>query len=1007
MKQPYLAKLLFLLLFVCAGFTGAFAQTGSVSGRVVDEKSGGLPGVTVIIEGTTLGNSTNSDGTYSIQNVPAGPRTLVVSFVGYTTGRIPVTVVAGQNTAVASTTLNENTTLLNEAVVVGYGTVRKQDVTGSVTSVTSRDFVKGQITTPEQLISGKVAGVQITGSGGAPGAGSTIRIRGGSSLSATNDPLIVIDGVPVNGGEVSGTGNALNLINPNDIETFTVLKDASATAIYGSRASNGVIIITTKKGISGEKTRVNVSSQFSLAYNPKKFDVLSGDEFRALVNQQGTEDQKALLGTANTDWQDAIFRTAYTQDYNASITGSAGAVPYRVSLGHLNQDGVIKTNNFKRNSVSVGINPTLLDGHLRVDANIKGSWVDNRFVENGIVGNAISFNPTQPITQAGSPFDGYFEYYNTSPTGGITRVGLAPANPLARLQQRRDRSTVKRSIGNIALDYKLHFLPDLRANVNVGYDITRSNGNTYVAGNNAASEFNPNGPGGIDNRYAQDRDNKLLETYLNYTKDLGTAGRLELLGGYSYQDFLRNAPFFFGRRPNGDLINPAQLEAFADKSQYTLISYYGRLNYNFNDRYLFTATLRNDISSRFAEENRSGLFPAAALAWRIKGENFLANSTFLSDLKLRVGYGITGQQDIGNNDYPALARYINGESTVSYPVGGVYTIPVRRAPSDPNIKWEETTTYNAGLDYGFVDGRLTGTVDVYLRKTKDLLNEIEVPAGSNAANRLFTNVGSLENKGLELGLVGVVAQSTDFNWSLTANATFNRNKITKLTLNDNPNSLGSRVGGIGGGTGSLIQTNSIGFPTRSFFVLKQKYDTNGNIIVPSATVTDLQAFEDLDNNGLINEQDLYRYESPAPRTILGLGSNMSYRKVNFAFTMRANLGNYAYNNIASNATLATIFPAQAFLYNTTRYYEQTRATGVGTNYRLSDYYVQDASFLRMDNITLGYTMGEESNINISLAVQNAFVITKYDGIDPEIFDGIDNNLYPRARTYTIGVNFGF
>jgi TonB-linked SusC/RagA family outer membrane protein len=1002
MKQPYLAKLLFLLLFVCAGFTGAFAQTGSVSGRVVDEKSAGLPGVTVIIEGTTLGNSTNSDGTYSIQNVPAGPRTLVISFVGYTTGRVPVTVTAGQNTAVASTTLNENTTLLNEAVVVGYGTVRKQDVTGSVTSVSSRDFVQGQVNSPEQLINGKVAGVQISTSGGAPGAASVIRIRGGSSLNASNDPLIVIDGVPIDNSELRGSSNALSLINPNDIETFTVLKDASATAIYGSRASNGVILITTKKGLSGEKVGVNVSSLFSLSTSPRRVEVLSGDEFRALINRVGTEDQKSRLGSANTDWQDVILRNAYTQDYNAAVTGSLGAVPLRVSVGHLNADGIIKTNNLKRNTLSVGLNPVLLGGNLKVDANVKGSWIDNRFVEDGIIGSAVSFDPTQPVTLNGSPFGGFNEYYTQdATTGAIGVVGLAPTNPLARLSQRRDRSTVKRAIGNIQLDYKLFFLPDLRANLNLGYDLTRSNGSTFVPAGIAASEFNR---GGVGNFYSQERDNKLLEFYLNYSKDLGNAGRLELLGGYSYQDFLRKSPPVPDLRADGTPASPNIV--LPVRSQNTLISFYGRLNYNFKDRYLFTATLRNDNSSRFSKDFRAGYFPAAAVAWRVKGENFLANSTFLSELKFRAGYGITGQQEVFGNDYPSLAFYNPGENTVQYPVGGVFVNTLRPVAYDRSIKWEETTTYNAGLDYGFVDGRLTGTVDVYLRKTKDLLNETDASAGTNLSNRFLTNVGSLENRGVELGLIGVVAQTTDFNWSLNANATFNRNKIT-----DVPNPTGLRVSGVDGGTGNRISINTVGFPVNTYYVYQQKY-ANDKPIVPTNANGGLNAFVDQNNDGQINELDLVRYKSPNPKAILGLGSNATFKRATLAFTMRAYLGNYAYNNIeSSRGNLNAFLPTNPFLRNTTPGYLETGFTGEGTSFLLSDYFIQDASFLRMDNISLGYDLGETSNIRVTAAVQNAFIVTKFDTADPEKFDGtspgVVNNVYPRPRTFTLGVNVNF
>ncbi|WP_400191370.1 SusC/RagA family TonB-linked outer membrane protein [Hymenobacter sp. B81] len=1007
MKQPYTPKLWFLLfLLVCCSLSAA-AQTGAISGRLLDDKNLPLPGVTVLVEGTQLGTSTNSEGGFLIQNVPAGPQTVVASFVGYTTKRLPVTVTAGQTATIADATLAENTTLLSEAVVVGYGTQRRQDVTGSVATVTEREFVQGQISTPEQLINGKVAGVQITSNGGAPGSGSAIRIRGGASLNASNDPLIVIDGVPVDNTELAGSPNALSLINPNDIETMTVLKDASATAIYGSRGSNGVILITTKKGLAGEKIRVNFNTQFSVAKNTRKIDVLSADEFRRLINDESIVDAtgnpystpvtRSFLGTANTDWQDVIYRTAYTTDNNLSVTGNAGPLPYRVSVGYLNQNGVLKTNNLERKSVSIGITPVLLDGHLRVDANVKGSIIDNRFADAGVITNAIFFNPTLPVFNDSAryaPYGGYQQYLTTA----NAPQGLAPSNPLARLEQRRDLSTVKRSIGNLQLDYKLHFLPDLRANLNLGYDISRSKGSTFVP----ATEFSEYNNRGVNNRYSQDRDNKLLEFYLNYGKDLpNELGRLEVLGGYSYQDFIRYRPFEFNYNANRELVNPAQVRDNDSKSQNTLVSFYSRVNYNLKDRYLFTGTLRADGSSRFAN-NKWGYFPAAALAWRVKGENFLVDNTTFSELKFRVGYGITGQQDVGD-DYPALARYSQGSGTVQYQLGDQYYTTLRPASFDPNIKWEETTTYNAGLDYGFFDGRLLGTVDVYLRKTEDLLNRIETAAGSNLSNRVLTNIGSLENRGVELGLTGIVAQGEKFNWTLNANATFNRNKLTRLNLVDNPSSPGVEVGGVAGGTGTNIQINSIGFPINSFYVYEQVYE-NGRPVD--------NKFVDRNGDGTITPADRYRYKSPNPQAVLGLGSNLTYGKASLAFTLRSYLGNYVYDNVNSNAAnFASIYPAQPFVRNSTRDILETRFTGAGTGFRQSDYYLKDASFVRMDNLTVGYDLGslikESTNLRVSVAVQNVFVLTKYEGIDPEIFNGIDNNFYPRPRTVTFGLNVGF
>ncbi|SHK79034.1 SusC/RagA family TonB-linked outer membrane protein [Hymenobacter psychrotolerans] len=1020
MKHPYLAKLLFLLLFVCAGFTAAFAQTGSVSGRVVDEKSEGLPGVTVLIEGTSLGNSTNSDGTYSIQNVPAGPRTLVVSFVGYTTSRIPVTVTAGQNTAVPGVTLNENTTLLNEAVVIGYGTQRRQDVTGSVTTVDSRQFVKGQITNPEQLVQGKVAGVQITTASGQPGAGASIRIRGGASLTASNDPLIVIDNVPVDNRGLSGTANPLSLINPNDIESVTVLKDASATAIYGSRASNGVILITTKKGVQGEKTTVNFSTQLSRAEAVKFVDVLNADEFRNLVNTRGNAQQKALLNTdsnANTDWQNEVYRTSWTSDNNLSITGSAGKVPYRASVGYLSQEGLLKNNNLKRNTASIGFSPLLFNDNLKIDVNIKGAWIDNNFSNQDAVGAAVFYDPTKTIRN-GSPFGGFTEI--TKVDNGQTVLNtLATRNPVGLLEQKRDRSTVKRSIGNIQLDYKLPFLQGLRANLNLGYDIQRGRGTTLILPN-AASNYNDQvndasgnviSRGGQNNQYAQDKNNGILEAYLNYSKQMGN-NRLDLLAGHSYQSFEDKNYVFSSNLADGTVLTAAPTlssgKNFRDP-RYVLISFFGRANYNINDKYLLTATMRADGSSRFKDDQRWGYFPSGAIAWRIKGEDFLKESTTISDLKLRAGVGQTGQQDIGGDLYPYLARYTLSEQTARYPFGDTYYNTLRAAAYYEPIKWETTTTYNLGLDYGFFDGRVYGAVDVYSRKTKDLLNNVFIPGGSNLSNKLTTNVGSLENQGIEASVNVDIIRGEKLNWTLNANATAYRIEITELTNSTDASYLGDAVGGITGGTGNNVQINSVGYTPNTFYVFKQVYGQDGK---PLEGV-----YADLNGDGVVNDRDKYRYKSPVPRASLGFGSNLSYGKASLAFTLRANLGNYVYNNIRSRS----FFPvggSDGVINNTTR---EALDSGFGTPQYFSDYYVENASFLRMENLTVGYNVGnlykETANLNLSLAVQNLFVITNYSGIDPEIvsFDtsgkvsnvGIDNVIYPRPRTITLGLNVSF
>ena len=1019
MKQPYLGKLRFLLfvLFGLAAALSTWAQTGTgtVSGRVTDPKNEGIPGVTVLVEGTSVGGSTNADGTYTIAGVPAGPHTLVISFIGYTTVRQAVTVAAGQTTTVAAQKLSENATALGEAVVVGYGVQRKQDVTGAITTVTAKDFVKGQITTPEQLVQGKIAGVQITSSGGAPGATNTIRIRGGSSLNANNDPLIVIDGVPVDsnqGGGITGSSNPLSLINPNDIETFTVLKDASATAIYGSRASNGVILITTKKGLAGEATSVNFSSQTSLAKRYNSVKVLSADEYRTAV-QNVAPGKVGLLGTANTNWQDEIFRTAMTYDNNLSLTGSIGkSLPFRASYGNLNQQGILITNKLVRNTASISLTPILLDDHLRVTLNVKGAITDNNFADVGAIGAALAFDPTQPVRTDNGAYGGYFQYLQNQANPNSAPQQLAPKNPVSTLNLTRDRSTVLRSIGNIQLDYKLHFLPDLHANVNLGYDVTKSNGTNVKSIGLADTYFNVpfdatiTGPrGGSYSLYQQNRQNKLLETYLNYTKQFGDT-RLELLAGYSYQDFVTsspNYPTYLGQATgNSPLIISAPAGPYPFRTEYTILSYYGRANVNVKDRYLFTATLRNDASSRFAKGNRNALFPAASVAWHLKSEDFLKDNTTFSDLKLRVGYGRTGQQDVYGiaGDYPTIQRYVQNDPRANYQLGGVPITPYSPQGFNSNLKWETTTTYNAGVDFGFLDGRLTGSVDAYYRKTTDLLNGIFLGGLTNFTNYYVFNVGALENRGIELNLNAIAVRTTDFTWNINANATYNKNKILSLGPQQ-PGFAGIETNGVSGGTGTNIGIFSVGQSASSFYVYKQVYDTNGK------PLNDVYA--DLNGDGKIDSNDRYLYKQSAPPVILGFTSNMAYKKVSLAFTLRSNLGNYVYNNVNSqNGNYQGINYSTNYLTNVTRDANFTQFPNVTQNRYSSDYYIQNASFLRMQNATLGYNVGKvfggKGNLGLSAAVQNVFLATKYTGLDPEIPNGVDNNTYPRPRVYTFGLN---
>ncbi|RZL16467.1 MAG: SusC/RagA family TonB-linked outer membrane protein [Hymenobacter sp.] len=921
--------------------------------------------------------------------------------MGFNTARQPVTVVAGQTTSLPAQALGENATALGEAVVIGYGTQRRQDLTGAVEQIDTKQFVKGQVTNPEQLVQGKVAGVQITTGGGQPGAGTQILIRGGSSLSASNAPLIIIDGVPVDNTTIAGGSNALATINPNDIETITVLKDASATAIYGVRASNGVILVTTKRGVVGEQQHVTVSSLQSVGTVAKYSDILSADEFRNLVRSRGTTAQYNTLGTSNTNWQKEIYRNAYSADNNVSLSGAAGQLPYRVSVGYLYQEGLLKGNDLKRYTGALNLNPVLLNGNLRLNLSVKGSWIDNSFSNQGAVGAAVAYDPTQAVTSTDAryaPYGGYFQFLDPSGNGKINT--LATLNPVALINQRRDRSTVKRSLGNLVVDYKIPYVTGLSANVNVGYDVQRGRGtvNTPVTDATTYLQF------GSNNQYAQDLNNYLLEAYGKYEHDLGP-GRLDLLGGYSYQRFEITGYSFNNNSANGVLFQqpttPANVltgQNFATQRN-VLLSFYGRLNYNIGSKYLFTGTFRADNTSRFAPGKRVGYFPSGAFAWRIKGEDFLKNSTAVSELKLRLGYGQTGQQDFGGY-YPYIGNFTQSNNTAAYQLGGAYLLTERPDAYNPNITWETTTTYNIGLDYGFADGRIYGSVDIYKRDTKNLLNFTRSAAGASVSNFGNFNVGSLTNKGIEVVTNFELVKSEKLNVTVNANATHNINEITKLTFSDSPNDVGIQTGGIAGGVGNTIQVNTVGYPAQSFYVQQQAYGANG---LPLQNV-----FVDRNGDGNPNN-DFYRYKSPRPTYTLGAGANINYRGVIAAFSLRANLGNYVYNNRRSTASFDQA--TSGFVNNTNREILVSNfSSQYGSSPFYSDYFLENASFLRMDNASLGYNFGElmkkGTNLSLSLAVQNVFVATKYKGVDPEVIGGIDNTIYPRPRTYTVGLTFG-
>ena len=973
-----LRPMLFVAAFVLM-LSSAFAQI-TVNGTITSEDQQPLIGATVLVKGTTTGAVTDLDGKFTLQ-VPDQNAVLVIGYTGFAEQEITV----GTQTQL-NIVLKVDIQRLNELVVVGYGSQKKRDVTGSVTNISEKDFIKGNIATPEQLVNGKIAGVQITSNGGAPGAGSRIRIRGGSSLNANNDPLIVIDGVPLDNTGVSGAANPLSFINPNDIENFTILKDASAAAIYGSRASNGVILITTKKGKAGDKMRINFSSVLSSSAKSGVIDVLSADEFRAIVNERGTAAQKALLGEASTNWQDQIYQTAFSHDNNLSVTGSLKDLPYRASIGFMDQNGILKTSNMNRLSGSIGINPSFFDKHLKVDVNLKGTSINNRFANQGAIGSAVVFDPTQPIRSGSDVLGGYFEFLDPATKNPNT---LAPRNPLALLNQRSDESTVGRIIGNVVLDYKFHFLPELRANLNVGLDRSNSEGNINVPA--GVGQFFSRG-GQVAN-YTQNKNNKTFEFYLNYVREFG-ANRVDLMGGYSYQDFIREST---------DLDKNQQGEVFNDvffKTQNTLVSFYTRLNYALKERYLLTFTLRRDGSSRFSPDTRWGTFPSAAFAWKINEEGFMKGNNWFSNLKLRLGYGVTGQQDVGS-DYPYLSRYTPSEPTAQYQFGNDFFATLRPEGYDANIKWEQTETLNAGIDWAIRSGRVSGAIDVYSRKTKDLLSVIPVPAGSNLTNQILTNVGNIENSGVEFTLNTRLIEKEDLSWDFGFNVTFNQNEVTNLTKVPNPNYQGVQVGGISGGVGNTVQIHTVGFPTFSYFLNQQVYNEEGKPVEG--------LYADLNGDGLVNLDDRYRYKQADPRLFLGINSQVNYKDFSLSFVLRGNFDNYVYNNVLSNnATFRGLTGTNNFLLNLS---PNVLQTGFANNQYFSDYYVENGSFLRLDNLTLGYNLkgllGGSSNTQISLIGQNLFTITKYSGLDPEVAGGIDNNIYPRPRILSFGLNVSF
>ena len=984
--------LLLLILITFSQFT--YAQETSVSGTVT-AASDGLPliGVAVKVKGTGKGTSTDVNGKFTLKAIQSNA-VLVFSFVGFKTVEQSLD---GRSTI--NVKLEDEAKALGEVVVVGYGTARKKDLTGSVVVVSTKDFQRGNMTTPEQMIAGKVPGVSISSNSGQPGAGSTVLIRGGASLNASNSPLYVIDGVLIDNSAVAGSSNPLSLINPNDIESFTILKDASAAAIYGARASNGVIIITTKKG-SSDKLKINFSSVNSVSSIIDYVDVLDGDQVRAIVNEKGSADLKSRLGAANTNWQKEIYQAAFATDNNISFSGGLKKLPYRVSLGYQNTDGILKTDNLQRTSLALAFNPSFFNNHLSVNVNLKGSAQRTSFGNTAAIGGAVSFDPTQPVMAENSIFNGYYEHLANLNDPNVL-YNLQGRNPVGLLNQREDIGKPLRSIGNVQFDYKFHFLPELRANLNLGYDIARGKG-IVIINDKAAESFNV---GGRNDSYKQNRENTLLDFYLNYVKDIKSiSSRVDLTAGYSYNNYLIRSFNYPGYNYEKEVISGTEpTYAFNDYPKYRLISYFARANYTLADKYLLTATIRRDGSSRFGESNKNGYFPSVALGWTVSNESFLKNNPVVSNLKVRLGYGVTGQQDF-SEDFAYLARYSLSTSATSYQFGDIYYQMYRPSGFISNIKWEETATTNLAIDYGFLKNRVSGSIEYYYKKTKDLLAYANQAAGTNFSATAIQNIGNMENRGVEFNINAVPVTNKNFRWEAAFNITYNKNKVTNLTLVPNdPNYIGQPTGGISGGVGgSSSQLHAVGGSRNTFYLFRQIYDAAGKPIDG--------VFEDLNNDGVVNISDRYLSKSAMPDYFLGYTNTLTYKKWSTGFVLRANIGNYAYNNNFSRTGTLNQIVGSPVIYNGSPNYLETGFQG-SEHQLLSDYYLQNASFLKMDNFNVSYNAGrvfsQKASLQLSGTVQNVFTITKYKGIDPEVGGGVDNNIYPRPRTFSIGLNLTY
>ena len=1019
MKQVNFAipvRLLSLLLGLFLSVS-AFAQSFTVNGHVKDATGDDVIGATVRVVGQQGGVITDIDGIFSIEAKQGDM--LQISYIGYETAEVA----AAPHVEVV---LQDDSHSLNEVVVIGYGVARKNDLTGSVTALKPDEKNHGMITNAQDMIQGKIAGVNVTSGGGTPGGGATIRIRGGSSLNASNDPLIVIDGLAMDNQGIKGAANPLSMVNPNDIESFTVLKDASATAIYGSRGSNGVIIITTKKGRSGMAPKVSYNGNVSMSMKNSSIDLLSADEYRKFIKSYYGEGSEAasLLGTADTDWMEEIFHPAVSTDHNVTVQGGLKNMPYRFSVGYTDQNGILKTSNFQRATASVTLNPSLLNDHLKFNINGKFMYAHNRYANEAAIGDAMRMDPTQPITSTDDKYRNYHGYWQWTDSGASLKDDNYPtmwnrntvANPLSRLYEKNDRANSYDYMGNVEADYQIHGFEDLRLHANASGDWANGKQLTDYAPWGPSNFYYGNSGYSKENKY-----NLTFSTYAQYYKDFLKTQHFDIMVGYewSHTKYWGNS-FYAGRYPmttkqvitleDGTTIdaagkqNPYDAKVNPWKSESYLVSFFGRANYIAFDRYMVTATVRRDGSSRFGDHWAT--FPSVALGWKINEEAPLRNVSWIDEIKLRLGWGKTGQQD-GIGDYNYFASYNVNQTNVDgrYPLIGINDSGLLYRPDAYNkeLKWETTTTYNIGLDFQFFHNRVSGSVDYYYRKTTDLINWASVSAGSNFRNTVPTNIGSLENRGIEASLTVRPVVTEDWQWELTANFTYNKNKITELT------GEASKIltGGISAGTGQNCQIHTVGYPSHSFYVYQQVYDEAGKPIEG--------IYVDRNADGIINDSDRYIYKSPWAPYTAGLSSRLQYKNVDFGFSLRASFDNYNYwdKRASYNNTEKRFDSSFGYLQNTMP--EAVQVGWVTYDHALSDYFVRNASFLKCDNITLGYSFtnlfkgGSYNGLNgrVYASATNVFTITKYKGIDPEVFQGIDNNIYPRPFTLLLGLNLNF